>query len=87
VKVNRTKRDKCISVAEWVSDILVYEGYVDKDAGQLIFDCLAEGLIQADTPDRVLEDIELYIEARADEPFGIDNGFSSGTDTDDGEVH
>ena len=64
-------REKCISVAALVSDIIVDEGYLSKDEATLIFDALAEGLIQQDVSTAALQDIEALLMARIDEPGSL----------------
>lgn len=75
----RTQRDISIQLSSSLIDVLVYEGYVDKEAGQLLFDCLAEGLIQADVPTYTLLDIEALLNARRDEQADI-MAYDSSTD-------
>lgn len=63
----RTNRDISIALASLVADCMVYEGYVDKEAGTLIFDALSEGLIAGEIPSSTLLDIESFMELRRDE--------------------
>jgi hypothetical protein len=66
-------REKCISVAALVADVLVDEGYLSKEDATLVFDALAEGLMQQDISTPTLVDIEALMLARVDEPGDIFN--------------
>jgi hypothetical protein len=69
----RSNRDLAIAVSALISDALHYDGYLGKNDSQLIFDALAEGLIQQDVPSALLEDIEALLMTRIDEPGELYN--------------
>jgi len=81
-------RGLAINVASLVADILVEDNYLNKHEATLIFDALAEGLIQQDVPGGVLRDIEAILVARIDEPGGFSAGdWTVGDPGDETDVH